>query len=77
MHATESPAATDVSERITRRTERMLCLINLGGTVENYGSSLHVAGFRLALGHIAEMDESVWNRFKREVKERVQQQSHH
>lgn len=55
----------------------MLCLINLGGTVENYGSSLHVAGFRLALGHIAEMDESVWNRFKREVKERVQQQSLH
>ena len=47
-------------DRIARKCERLRTLLNMGGTMENHGISLHLADLRMNVRSIADMDESVW-----------------
>lgn len=49
----------------------MRALIQLGGTMENQGRSLHVAGFRMDVRNIPDLEQGVWNEVERTVMERL------
>lgn len=57
----------DESDPVMRRARRLRALLDLGGTLENAGGSLHVRGLRMDVRWIAEMDEAVWAEMLREV----------
>ncbi len=56
-------------DRIARRAARLRTLLQLGGSMENNGSSLHVAGYRMDVGNISDMDEAVWGQVQRNIRE--------
>lgn len=56
-------------DRIARRTARLKTLLQLGGRMENNGASLHVADLRMDVGNISDMDEAVWTRVQRDIRE--------
>ena len=58
-------------DRIARRAARLRTLLLLGGRMENNGSSLHVAGYRMDVGNISDMDEAVWGQVQRDIRETV------
>lgn len=56
-------------DRIARRAARLRTLLQLGGRMENNGASLHVAGLRMDVGNISDMDEAVWGQVQRNIRE--------
>ncbi len=56
-------------DRIARRAARLKTLLQLGGSMENNGASLHVAGYRMDVGNISDMDEAVWGQVQRNIRD--------
>lgn len=63
-----NPSSTP-TDRMARRVARLRALLQLGGHMENGGRSLHLAGYRMDVGHLSDMDEAVWGQVQREVRE--------
>ena len=74
LHAILQPRTTmkiheilPLVERIDRKVERLKLLLEMGGTLENDGASLHLAHLRMDVAGIADMNEPVWNEFHESI----------
>lgn len=63
------PAFTAPMERMERKAERMKTLLEMGGTLENKGETLHILDLRIAVSGLSEMDEGVWQEVRRSIEE--------
>lgn len=55
-------------DRIARRVARLRTLLQWGGHMENGGTSVHLAGYRMDVGNISDMDEAVWRQVQQEIR---------
>lgn len=60
---------------IDRRVARLRALLRMGGTMENHGASLHLAGMRMDVRTISDMDEAVWEEVKCTLKDQLKSAS--
>lgn len=56
-------------DRIQRKAGRLRTLLDLGGTLENKGGTLHIHGLRIDVSGLADMDEAVWPEVRRSIEE--------
>ena len=56
-------------DRIERKVARLKTLLDMGGTLENKGETLHIRGLRMDVTGLAEMDEAVWSEVRRSIVE--------
>lgn len=55
-------------DRIARRVTRLRTLLQWGGRMENGGTSVHLAGYRMDVGNISDMDEAVWGQVQQDIR---------
>ncbi len=56
-------------DRIERKVARLKALLDMGGTMENKGATLHVQSLRIDVAGLADMDEAVWSNVRRSIGE--------
>ncbi|MCI1752829.1 MAG: hypothetical protein LKM36_08180 [Flavobacteriales bacterium] len=64
----ETPS-TPPLDRIDRKANRLKTLLDLGGTLENKGDTLHIHGLRIDVAGLTEMDKTVWREVRRSIEE--------
>ena len=79
MHTTIDPHPTAIEtsfippvDRIERKVARLRALLDMGGTLENKGDTLHIQRLRIDVAGLAEMDEAVWAEVRRSIIELIE-----
>lgn len=74
MHPTFEPDQREIEtsfippmDRIERKVARLRTLLDMGGTMENKGDTLHVHGLRIDVAGLADMDEAVWTQVRSSI----------
>lgn len=59
-------------DRIERKVARIRTLLDMGGTMENKGGTLHVQGLRIDVAGLADMDEAVWSQVRSSIADLIE-----
>lgn len=67
FHTNRDASFVPSIDRVERKASRLGALLNMGGTLENGGATLHIVGLRINVASIADMNEVTWCKAARNI----------